>query len=317
MGLLGAADSAYALRFLRLLTMPWERTAAFKTGVIDNEGARLKRPETREEKNAYTIFHRLVFNIRRMLAKFPLGKTTISRYLSAFWLIKEKTGMSDDDILKVISEVCDADLTMDDIRESPLMFNAWLNEDGVVECGMHGVIKIGDYVLAEDVSLPTTGDMLAYKGTMISNPGSKPVGSILGTPVFPVYHHDTCSTIFVTEASLKKENMVAGSIEGRPMPFRKRKRGDIPEEDLDEDDDELEEVKIFKSFPDGGTENNTKAVWGDLFTKGKIAIRWSQMRGGYATWVSGRMEGELHDTKAEAMEWLKAVGVEKRRLPKL
>ena len=29
------ADTAYAIRFLRLLTMPFTKTAAFKTGVID------------------------------------------------------------------------------------------------------------------------------------------------------------------------------------------------------------------------------------------------------------------------------------------
>jgi hypothetical protein len=246
MGLLSFADNAYAFRFLRLLTMPWEKTAAFKEGVVDKDGVRLKRPESKEEKGAYTLFHRLVFNIRRLLGKIPLGKTTIARYLSAFWLIKENTGLSDDSILKVISESCGVDLSMDDLRESPLMFNAWLNEDGVVDgMGEHGVIEVGDYVLAEDVALPATGDLLAYKETKVSVADSKPVGSIFGTPVFPVYHHDTGTTIFVTEASLKKETTVAGSIEGRPMPFGKRKKKDVPEEELeqdDDDDDDLEEA---------------------------------------------------------------------------
>ncbi|MEK9769694.1 MAG: hypothetical protein VW683_12290, partial [Betaproteobacteria bacterium] len=74
--LLRGADTVYALRFLRLLTMPWEKTAAFKVGVIDENGNRIKKPETSEEKEAYTVFHRLVFNIRRLLAKIPLGKST-------------------------------------------------------------------------------------------------------------------------------------------------------------------------------------------------------------------------------------------------
>ena len=74
--LLRGADTVYALRFLRLLTMPWEKTAAYKAGVVDMNGERLKKPETKKEKEAYTIFHRLVFNIRRLLAKIPLGKST-------------------------------------------------------------------------------------------------------------------------------------------------------------------------------------------------------------------------------------------------
>ena len=58
-----------------------------------------------------------------------------------------------------------------------------------------------------------------------------------------------------------------------------------------------------------------REVWGPTFAKGKIRIAWSQTRGGIATWVSGRMEGELHDTEAQAAEWLEKVGVEKSRIP--
>ena len=36
------ADLFYAFRFLRLLTMPWKKTAAFKTGVIDDKGKRIR-----------------------------------------------------------------------------------------------------------------------------------------------------------------------------------------------------------------------------------------------------------------------------------
>ena len=58
-------------------------------------------------------------------------------------------------------------------------------------------------------------------------------------------------------------------------------------------------------------------TWGSTFSKGKIRIAWSQMRGGVAIWVSGRMEGELHDTEEEAAEWLEKVGVDKNRIPKV
>jgi len=58
-----------------------------------------------------------------------------------------------------------------------------------------------------------------------------------------------------------------------------------------------------------------KEVWGETFAKGKIRIAWSQTRGGIATWVSGRMEGELHDTEEQATEWLEKVGVDRDRIP--
>ena len=62
MGLRGP-DFIYALRFLRLLTTKWEKTNAFKLGILDKNGKVLKKPETNEEKNAYNIFHKLVYNI--------------------------------------------------------------------------------------------------------------------------------------------------------------------------------------------------------------------------------------------------------------
>ena len=54
--LLRGADTVYALRFLRLLTMPWEKTAAFKAGVVDMNGERLKKPETKEERKSVGLF---------------------------------------------------------------------------------------------------------------------------------------------------------------------------------------------------------------------------------------------------------------------
>ena len=65
MGLLRGADFFYAIRFLRLLTTKWEKTNAYKLGIVDKNGKVLKKPETSEEKGAYNVFHKLVYNIKR------------------------------------------------------------------------------------------------------------------------------------------------------------------------------------------------------------------------------------------------------------
>lgn len=57
-----------------------------------------------------------------------------------------------------------------------------------------------------------------------------------------------------------------------------------------------------------------KDVWGSTFAKGKIRIAWSQTRGGLATFVSGRMEGELHDSEEDAIKWLIEAGVKEDRI---
>ena len=68
MGLLSrAGDLVYTLRFLRLLTTPFDKTTAFELGLIDEKGKKLKKPETKDEKGAYNTFHRLVFNIKKLI----------------------------------------------------------------------------------------------------------------------------------------------------------------------------------------------------------------------------------------------------------
>ena len=76
-----AIDLFVTYRFLRLLTTPFEDTDAYKLGIIDEKGNRImqkkkaKNPEvelvTSEQKNSYTILHKLVFNIKKIFAKVP------------------------------------------------------------------------------------------------------------------------------------------------------------------------------------------------------------------------------------------------------
>lgn len=218
--LLRGADTVYALRFLRLLTMPWEKTAAFKVGVVDENGKRIKKPETTEEKEAYTVFHRLVFNIRRLLAKIPLGKSTIARYLAAFWLIKEKTDLGDEDIAKILQEAYGIDPSKLDLSESYLLV-----DDG-------GYLPEGVYQLKHDITLPKTGEVLAFKNTLIEVHRPQPVGTIFDVSVFEVEHRNTLQKIYVTEGDIE-ENMTAAAIAGRPLPFKKMSKRDL---DIDSDD---------------------------------------------------------------------------------
>jgi len=58
-----------------------------------------------------------------------------------------------------------------------------------------------------------------------------------------------------------------------------------------------------------------KEVWGPLFRHGKIRAAFSQSRGGFAVFVSGRMVGELFDAEEQAIAWLKRLGVRDDRVP--
>jgi len=87
------ADTIYTYRFLRMLTTPWEETDAFKLGIIDEDGKILKKMrtlKTEEEKKAYTMFHRLAWNLKRLVAKAPGGKSRTGSFAAALLLIKEE-----------------------------------------------------------------------------------------------------------------------------------------------------------------------------------------------------------------------------------
>ena len=88
------ADLYFVFRFLRLLTMKYERTDAYKYGIIDKKGKPLKKSselETVDEKASYTMLHRLAFKVRRLIEKVPvLGKSILLNYAAALFLLKEQ-----------------------------------------------------------------------------------------------------------------------------------------------------------------------------------------------------------------------------------
>jgi len=84
-----AIDLFVAYRFIRILTTPFEKTDAFKLGIIDDKGNRIKKEKstkpavplnTSELKNAYTILHKLVFNIKKIFCESAWRKNK-SRYI--------------------------------------------------------------------------------------------------------------------------------------------------------------------------------------------------------------------------------------------
>jgi hypothetical protein len=85
-------DNLIAFRVLRLLTMNFNETAAFKLGIIDDKGTTLKPIKdlrTSEEKDAYSMLHRMVFRLKKILAKIPGGDSKLASFAAAYWLVKE------------------------------------------------------------------------------------------------------------------------------------------------------------------------------------------------------------------------------------
>lgn len=86
-------DSIIAYRVLALLTTQFTDTEAFKLGIIDARGKELKRMSqlnTVKERDAYTILHRLVFRLKRIIEKVPVENKKLLSFAAALALIKEE-----------------------------------------------------------------------------------------------------------------------------------------------------------------------------------------------------------------------------------
>jgi hypothetical protein len=188
-------DLFYAFRFLKLLVTPFEKTKAFELGIIDKNGDILKKRVDRqspEEKSAYTVFHRLVFNLKRLIGKAPGGKSLVARYGAALFLIKEHTNMSDAKILKTIEKALDIELT-DDLNE-----NYWYQDS-------EARLYPGNYVLLEDVASPTTGEIIAFKNQRIQvNDLQSPVGSFSNINIYRVKHSKTNQDIYISNRDISR-----------------------------------------------------------------------------------------------------------------
>lgn len=105
-GLTRTTDLIYTLRFLRLLTTKWEDTEAYKHGIIDETGKviKLASERTKEDKNYFNLFHRLVFNLKRLLQKIPIvGKSIVTNYITALLMLKENYGISENVIQEILN----------------------------------------------------------------------------------------------------------------------------------------------------------------------------------------------------------------------
>jgi len=88
-------DGLIAWRILKLLTTRFDRTEAYKLGIIDDKGKVLiksKDIKDKKQRNAYTLLIRFVFNLKRMLGKIGLKSRLGSAAAAAIAFFKEQYG---------------------------------------------------------------------------------------------------------------------------------------------------------------------------------------------------------------------------------
>jgi len=95
MGAISTIGNIYFVyQFIKKLVTPFEKTKAFKLGIVDEKGKILKRRRdllTVDEKEAYTLSDTLIWNIKKLMGKIPGGKSRLASYAAALYLIKEQS----------------------------------------------------------------------------------------------------------------------------------------------------------------------------------------------------------------------------------
>lgn len=187
-----AGDLVYTLRFLRLLTTDFVDTKAFKLGLIDQDGKRNKdvNVSSQEQRDAYTPFHRLVFNIKRIISKVPGVEGKLGSYAAALYLMKEQFSITEKQIKEGITKLGGVvTINLDESRD-------WF----VLEDGR---LSPGKYKVANDKVLNSTCEELVKAKDWISiSNDCYPVGSIFGFNVYEAVHVKTNQKVYVTVSEL-------------------------------------------------------------------------------------------------------------------
>ena len=194
-----AIDALITFRFLKLLVTPFNKTKAYELGIIDERGQNLikaKNLTTVEQRNAYTILHKLVFNIKKLIEKLPGGKSRLATYAAALFLIKENTELSDFKLLE---------------KE----FHKYLKENDLIEPYDNTIIREiidftdkltkGQYKLINDIFTDKDTEVVGKKGDTVSVFGDvAAIDTVMGVEIFPVVHDKSKSEIYVSIEDLEE-----------------------------------------------------------------------------------------------------------------
>ena len=194
-----AIDLFVTYRFIKLLTTPFNKTDAYKYGIIDDKGNRIRednstRPKveltTSTLKNSYTILHKLVFNIKKIFEKVPGLRTKVGTYAAALFLLKDtfKEHVEDPDMFE--KEF------MKYLKENKIELDREISEEVI---GFGEVLPKGEYVLKNDILNKEEEELTAKKGDkVVAFDDEPPIDTILGVEIFPVVHVKTQEKIYVS-----------------------------------------------------------------------------------------------------------------------
>ena len=194
-----AIDLFVTYRFIKLLVTPFEKTDAYRLGIIDENGHRVMVTEpqrvgivqrtvpkpllTSEERAAYTVLHKLVFNIKRIFAKVPGLRTKLGTYAAALFLLKDtfKESVDDPDIFEkqFIKYLAEEGYEVDNNISEQVV-------------GFGEVLPKGEYILTNDILNKDEEKLTDKEGNkVVVYDDAGPVDTACGVEIYPHMHQKT------------------------------------------------------------------------------------------------------------------------------
>lgn len=140
-------DALIVYRILRLFATKIEDFDAFKFGIIDANGKKLKNPKTEEERNSWTMLVRFVLKVKSSLLKSSdMNARRLLTFAAAVAILREH-GEEAEEHLDLL-ELYMADEAV--IKEASLLenynlmtFKSFLTDEAAMSVGAGGVAGIG------------------------------------------------------------------------------------------------------------------------------------------------------------------------------
>ena len=135
------------------MVTPFEKQEAFKFGIIDEKGKVLRKYKTlklEKERKAYTLLHRFVFNLKRILQKVGLGSKLGSFAVALALLIKEDKKFAEhktlieQTVIKYLKEENLYNEMLNEVREIPE-----IDAEPYMTCFGISVYEQGDELVSE------------------------------------------------------------------------------------------------------------------------------------------------------------------------
>ena len=190
-----AIDLLITYRVIKMLITPFEKTDAYKYGIIDKNGKVLRKNKTltiAKEKDSYTILHRFVFNLKRIINFIPGGKSKLGTYAAALGLLlKEGKDINmvelERDLYKHLSE--NNLIKLDDDMKESVGFD---------------FLPMGKYIITDQLE-DLNGNATADTGDVVyTTEDQKPFDNYFGVNLYNVINEDTKKQIIVSEDNIER-----------------------------------------------------------------------------------------------------------------